>query len=352
MVFSGMAFAFVPTSTAATILILLAFLKVLQDVGFALTQTLISACLRDVAADADTEPKADLGERAPLLPPSETGLVGTAEQSETRPHDSSTSSDRGATLARIAARSASLGSFTGFLFVLGSNPILEWMGNTVFSIEALLAGTNVLLALLMGTGVYLMRGLGLGGKSGTEQPEKSMNTLRAVGRVLRPSSLRMLPNICRYLAFFMIVGDCELIISFCRWHKLIVQVLHITASLYIIYFVTTQNLSPSQAAALMPVGILSAVVWLAVLPTIQKRLHISNLAIIAVSTIIGATPVLYGSMPLWTGGHGGFRNTWELTVALVSVGLSYPSFFAYSKAAFADMLPPVSFAIITRARLT
>lgn len=325
---SGAFFFFIPSSPTPNALLVAGGLTILQGTGFTLTQTFLNACLRDVAPEVEVN-----DETAPLLPPAD------ADGDTTPPVP------YGLITSRISARGSSSGAAVGVAIVIVATTLIDKADNTTFSIQASLAGTSLLLALLTGVGISAMRGLGLDGSnlsSGPTSQARSSHLWMSVGSVLRPRNIRQLPDIFRFLVSWMIVGDCVSSLPSSTHPKLTAAVLHILPSTFMVFIISKLGASPSEAVSTTILILLIGVVFVFCLPPVQRQFQISNKAVIVWSVALAAIPGLWGSVPLWTGGRGGFKTLSGAMVFRCILGIAYPTFFSWARAFFATIIPQVS----------
>ncbi|WVR08980.1 hypothetical protein IAU60_006040 [Kwoniella sp. DSM 27419] len=265
---------------------------------------------------------ADLAESDPIPKPS------SSAQEATEHYESLLS----LTTSRLSSTGTALGFLSGVsVLALLLIPVLSLHGSTL-SLRLAIGLSGIWWAAFT-----LPAWIGLPGGSDTDNFERKLTSLseawQRIGRLVRPSEMRKLPNLYRFLVAWMFLSDG----------------FHTTTYSAILFASSVLSMSPAKIILIGILVQLSAVVSSLVVPRIQQSLSkrsqangnppITNFKVLLVAVLAGAMIPVYTCIGLVLP-FGGLRTEGEMYVLAVWFGLVFGPFLSYSRAVYTELIPP------------
>ncbi|RSH95194.1 Autophagy- protein 22 [Saitozyma podzolica] len=146
---------------------------------------------------------------------------------------------------------------------------------------------------------------------------------KRVGGMITPREIRALPNLFTFLLAWIFLSDG----------------FHTTTYTAILYASSTLGMSPSKIILIGILVQLAAVFSSILAPRVQKRLGYSNQRLLLHIVLFAEAIPLYACLGLVLP-FGGLRTEGEMYVAATYFGLLYGPFNSYSRAVYAELIPP------------
>ncbi|RXK38176.1 hypothetical protein M231_04550 [Tremella mesenterica] len=231
------------------------------------------------------------------------------------------------TTSRISSTAYALGFLSGVsVLLLLTIPVLKLHGSTsalrlAIGISGLWWGIFTIPA-WMGLPSGSRKGNGVGESSGGRLGWLGMGW-RRVGDMIRPKEMRELRDLFVLLVAWIFLSDG----------------FHTTTYTAILYASSTLRMSPAGIIAIGVLVQLSAIFSSLLAPKLQRRMGWSNLHFLLSVTVLGLVLPLYAVIGLVLP-FGGLRTQGEMYVAAGWFGLLYGPFSSYSRAVYAELIPP------------
>ncbi|KAI9636802.1 autophagy-related protein 22-like protein [Dioszegia hungarica] len=242
------------------------------------------------------------------------------------------------TTSRLSSIGTAIGFFSGVsVLALLLIPVMTFQGST--------AGLKVAIALSgLWWGIFLIpASLGLpGGEKEREVGGTRIGWIgqgwKRVGRMVRLKEIRAIPNLYMFLLAWIFLSD-GMTSPRIQIIPLTISGFHTTTYVAILYASSTLHLSSAKVILIGILVQLTAVISSVVAPRIQNRLRYGNLQLLLGIVLLAEALPLYACLGLilpW----GGLRSEGEMYVAAVWFGMLYGPFNSYSRAVFAELIPP------------
>ncbi|KAL7421294.1 Autophagy protein 22 [Cryptotrichosporon argae] len=288
---------------------------------------------RDGTADGDATPlRPSVDEARRLLPTTPAIVISSADLAATDPGAPSSEADAddaaatparalATAMSRLSATQTAVGFSTG-LAVLSALLVPVSLGHgSTRTLQRVTGAAAAWWAL-----AALPAALGLPGGERAKAPDRwARQAWVKVGSMVRADERRRLPNLFMYLLAWVFLSDG----------------FHTTTSTAILYASSTLRMSAPKIVALGLLVQLCAVASSALAPRLQARLGAgaSNMRV-----LVGAV-ALAQALPVYTCAGlvlpvGGLRTEAEMYVATAWFGILYGPFNSYSRAVYAELIPP------------
>ncbi|ORX39183.1 autophagy-type protein 22 [Kockovaella imperatae] len=324
---SAIAFFLFPSDIRGWVPVIAACLTVVGNTGYGTSIVCANAFLpslaRGVARDDGRE---NAAETESLLPdPINDAILSTSAADLAAAEVSVPRLPISLATSRISSLGVAIGCFTSFaVLALLTIPVTVGQGS-VKSLSLAIGISGTWWAVFT-----LPAWIGLPGRPTEDDVQNTTQTgrwlsiaWRRVGNMIRWREVKRLPNLYFLLFAWVFLADG----------------FHTTTYTAILYASSSLRMSPSQIIIIGLAVQFFAVISSVLAPRFQKRIGYSNLRLLIVIVILAQILPLYACLGLLIP-YGGLRSPAEMYVAAAWFGFLYGPFNSYSRAVYAELIPP------------